>query len=68
MMGIMGTNEITLNINLQTIDSPINISNLPYENINSLIMFKETPFSSHDTSGIGIFPRKTPNPLGLGQS
>jgi len=65
---IMGTNEITFNINLQTINSPINISSLPYENINSLKMLKEIPFSSHDTQGIGIFPRKTPNPLGSGQS
>jgi hypothetical protein len=64
----MGTNEITFNINLQTINSPISISSLPYENINSLKMLKEISFSSHDTQGIGIFPRKTPNPLGSGQS
>jgi hypothetical protein len=46
---IMGTNESTFNINLQTIDSPINISCLPHENINSLRMFKETPFSLRNT-------------------
>ncbi len=45
----MGTNEITFNINLQIIDSPINISSLPCENINYLIMLKETTFSLHDT-------------------